>query len=149
MEEDIKILNNIKSYMQDNIDKGYHKFTYNDLGCDEKCVDIINAIENLINRNKELEEENIHWKGQYHLLSRKINVIPKSKVEEKYKWKPISEYDNANYDWVLVKYFDGDYECVPEVAEKRSDGKWYTDEKEIPFEVKYFFDMQELLGDDN
>lgn len=67
------------------------------------------------------------------------------KLMSKIKWKPIKEYDRKKYDWVLVKYFDGDYECIPEVAEKRSDGKWYTSEKEIPFEVKYFFDMQELL----
>ena len=60
------------------------------------------------------------------------------------KWKPIEEYDKGNYDWVLVKYFDGDYECVPCVAEKRF-GKWHSiDEKEIKFEVKYFFDMQQL-----
>jgi len=62
----------------------------------------------------------------------------------KIKWKPIKEYDRKKYDWVLVKYFDGDYECVPEVAEQRIDGKWYTSEKQIPFEVKYFFDMQIL-----
>lgn len=72
-----------------------------------------------------------------------------NKEKEKNKWKPISEYNREKYDWVLVKYFDGDYECVPEVAEKRSDGKWYTSEKEIPFEVKYFFDMQELLQEGN
>lgn len=59
-------------------------------------------------------------------------------------WQPIEEYDKGEYDWVLVKYFDGDYECVPCVAEKRF-GKWYSiDEKEIKFEVKYFFDMQQL-----
>ena len=46
-------------------------------------------------------------------------------------WKPIKEYDESNYDWVLVKYFDGNYECVPIVAEKRF-GKWYSSEgKEI------------------
>lgn len=67
-----------------------------------------------------------------------------SKEKGKNKWKPISEYDRQKYDWVLIKYFDGDYECVPEVAEKRTDGKWYTAEREIPFEVKYFFDMQEI-----
>jgi len=63
---------------------------------------------------------------------------------KKIKWKPIKDYDRKKYDWVLVKYFDGDYECVPEVAEKRNDDKWYTSEKQIPFEVKYFFDMQEI-----
>ena len=64
------------------------------------------------------------------------------------KWKSIKDYDRKKYDWVLVKYFDGDYECVPEVAEKRSDGKWYTSERQIPFEVKYFFDMQEILEEE-
>lgn len=64
---------------------------------------------------------------------------------DKFKWKPISEYNNKDYDWVLVKYFDGDYECVPCVAERRKDGKWHSiDDKEIPFEVRYFFDMLEL-----
>lgn len=67
-------------------------------------------------------------------------------LKEKNKWKPIKEYNRQKYDWVLVKYFDGDYECVPEVAEQRIDGKWYTSEKQIPFEVKYFFDIQSLLG---
>ena len=63
---------------------------------------------------------------------------------EKTKWKPIKEYNRKEYDWVLVKFYDGDYECVPEVAEQRFDGKWYTTEKAIPFEVRYFYDMQEL-----
>ena len=60
------------------------------------------------------------------------------------KWKPIEEYDEGNYDWVLIKYFDGDYECIPIVAEKRW-GKWYSEsEKEIQFDVKYFMDMQQI-----
>ncbi len=62
-------------------------------------------------------------------------------------WQPISEYSRKKYDWVLVKYFDGSYECVPEVAEMRVDGKWYSRSGAlIPdiFDVKYFFDMQQL-----
>lgn len=62
-------------------------------------------------------------------------------------WRPISEYSREKYDWVLVKYFDGSFECVPEVAEMRVDGKWYgRSGAEIPdiFDVKYFFDMQQL-----
>lgn len=75
------------------------------------------------------------------------NIILKlyNKEKGKNKWKPISEYNREKYDWVLIKYYDGDYECVPEVAEQRCDGKWYTSEREIPFKIKYFFDMQELL----
>lgn len=62
-------------------------------------------------------------------------------------WRPISEYDRREYDWVLVKYFDGDFECVPAVAEQRCDGKWYDRNSiEIPFEVRFFFDMQQLDG---
>ena len=146
MEEDIKMLEEYKEKMIK----------------DEKIHDdyrnMLTAIENLINRNKQLEADNYE---QNNIINNYIEIEKEhqkengklreriKELEEKYKWKSISEYDNAKYDWVLVKYYDRDYECVPEVAEKRSDGKWYTDEKEIPFEVKYFFDMQELLGDDN
>lgn len=87
MEEDIKIL---ESYIE-KINEGYCK------DCNELCnmygvpaeppIRIAEAIQNLIARYKELEEENIHWKGQYHLLSRKIDVIPKSEVKEKIKEK--------------------------------------------------------------
>ena len=66
-------------------------------------------------------------------------------------WQPISEYSRDKYDWVLIKYFDGEEECVPQVAELRSDGKWHvsTDfdgDFIIPshFDVRYFFDMQQL-----
>ena len=78
-------------------------------------------------------------------------------LRELIKWRPIEEYDENKYDWVLVKYYDGDYECVPTVAERRKGtNKWYdTNNNEIIFEVKYFFDMQlldkmnELEGKDN
>lgn len=32
---------------------------------------------------KKLEKEVLHWKGQYHLLSRKIDVIPTSVIQNK------------------------------------------------------------------
>ena len=55
--------------------------------------------------------------------------------------------NKENYDWVLVKYYDKcNFECVPSVAEWRFD-KWYLKDNEKPlqdFEVKYFFDMQQL-----
>ena len=78
-------------------------------------------------------------------------------LRELIRWRPIEEYDENKYDWVLVKYYDGDYECVPTVAERRKGtNKWYdTNNNEIIFEVKYFFDMQlldkmnELEGDNN
>ena len=35
IEKDEEILNNIKAFMQESINKGCHKFIYNDLGYDE------------------------------------------------------------------------------------------------------------------
>ena len=76
------------------------------------------------------------------------NAVPNKPAEKHIVgWQPISEYSREKYDWVLVKYFDGSYECVPEVAEMRVDGKWYNRSGAlIPdiFDVKYFFDMQQL-----
>lgn len=39
-------------------------------------------IEKLEKQISDLKEENLHWRGQYHLLSRKINVIPVEKVKD-------------------------------------------------------------------
>ncbi len=103
----------------------------------EKCAD-----------NKICDDRN---EDCYYQQAIDIVVTAYEKEKEKnkeLKWKPIKDYDRKKYDWVLVKYFDGDYECVPEVAEKRYDGKWYTSERQIPFEVKYFFDMQQILEEE-
>lgn len=93
------------------------------------------------------EVEQAEKDKEIKLLREAVKIQQKelNQEKEKNKWKPITEYNREKYDWVLVKYYDGDYECVPEVAEQRYDGKWYTSERKIPFEVKYFFDMQELL----
>lgn len=63
IEKEEEILNNIKAYMQENIDKGYHKFVYNDLGYDEKCVDVINAIEYILSDYKRVLKENEELKA--------------------------------------------------------------------------------------
>ena len=79
-------------------------------------------------------------------LSNKVSNKPAEKHTT--GWRPISEYSREKYDWVLVKYFDGAYECVPEVAEMRVDGKWYNRAGTLIdpdiFDVGYFFDMQQL-----
>lgn len=46
--ENLEILKNIKDYMQWCIDRDYHKFTYNDLGWDFKCIDAINLIDDVL-----------------------------------------------------------------------------------------------------
>ena len=104
----------IKNYMQDNINKGFHKFIYNDLGYDEKCIDIINAISNLIEENKELktitqeynsylQDSNCDTKiiiadSEYFANGFfKENFIPKSKVKEK-----IEELKDGTYDAKII-----------------------------------------------
>ena len=74
IEKDEEILNNIKAYMQENIDNGCHKFVYNDLGYDEKCVDVINAIEHILSDYKRVLKENEELKNQ-EATQRKINEL--------------------------------------------------------------------------
>lgn len=124
----------------------------------EQIEESINAYETLLTAYEKEKGENVKLRlqdiplieGELKAYKDRVNELKQELEKEKeknkeLKWKPIKDYDRKKYDWVLVKYFDGDYECVPEVAEKRYDGKWYTSERQIPFEVKYFFDMQEIL----
>ena len=91
IEKDEEILNNIKAYMQENIDKGWHKFVYNDLGYDEKCVDVINAIEHILSDYKRVLKENNRLEEQveydkthiYTPQTIELNFISKSKVKDK------------------------------------------------------------------
>ena len=36
-------------------------------------------------RIKELEEENLHWRGQYYLVTRKIGVMPEQKIKNEFE----------------------------------------------------------------
>ena len=103
---------------------------------DNRTIEQIRENEDVLIKLIEAREQEIEAREQE--IERLNNII------NELNWKPIKEYDESNYDWVLVKYFDGNYECVPIVAEKRF-GKWYSSEgKEIKFKIKYFFDMQQL-----
>jgi hypothetical protein len=65
-DEEKEIFKNLKEYMQNNINNGYHKFIYNDLGWDFKCIDCINAIDKVLKQSKEIEllkEENEKYKN--------------------------------------------------------------------------------------
>lgn len=52
IEKDIEILENLKKYLQQKIDTGEHKIFYNDLGWDEKTINCMNAISNIVNEYK-------------------------------------------------------------------------------------------------
>ena len=94
------LLSTQKQYIED---KDYQK----EHNINEKAIDYLKrwakAIETLIAENKELKEENLHWKGQYHLLSRKIDVIQKSKVVEELKKAISEEIDTSK------AMFEGDF----------------------------------------
>lgn len=104
--EDIKILINLKKYLNLLIYEGQNKIFYNDLGWDEKTIDCINAIENILSereqnkkRIKELEEEN------KLLLNSKIGIdlsyddyIPVQKVNDEIE----------RYEYMLAKTIHGE-----------------------------------------
>ena len=58
IDEDIKIAEHLLEYLQLKIDNGVHKIQYNELLHDEKTIDCLNAIENLLSRLKTAERMN-------------------------------------------------------------------------------------------
>lgn len=98
IEEDIKILENLKKYLNLLIYEETHKIIYNDLGWDEKTIDCINAIDHILaereedkKRMAELEKENErlkakidieNWQEKNVYESLKEKYIPKQKVKE-------------------------------------------------------------------
>lgn len=85
IEKDEKILNNMKIYMQENIEKGFHKFIYNDLGNDEKCIDVINAIEHILSDYKRVLKENEYIRNELDKQQTTINKYAKENEKLKNK----------------------------------------------------------------
>lgn len=94
IEEDIKILENLKKYLNLLIYEGTHKIIYNDLGWDEKTIDCINAIDHILAEREEDKkkinklEYRIEELKKYNktisdrVVEYKKNCIPKQKVKE-------------------------------------------------------------------
>ena len=105
IEKDEEILNNIKAYMQENIDNGCHKFVYNDLGYDEKCVDVINAIEHILLDYKRVLQEN-------EKLNSLIKKLEKDSKEQQWIQTVDDEYfastDKAMYADELLSFLRGE-----------------------------------------
>lgn len=108
-EKDEEILNNIKSYMQENIDKGYHKFVYNDLGYDEKCTDVINAIEHILSDYKRVLKENEELKSDNLEYQRIQDIFDKRTYRKKYLEERRKEEPNLLYpdtDEIYRRYYE-------------------------------------------
>lgn len=98
MEEDIKVL---EEYFNNICFDETNKITADlcTIGINE-----IRAIENLIKRYKELEEENKNIKNHiYYKEIVELNYIPKSKVREK-----IKEVNNSNENYTFYKLTSAD-----------------------------------------
>jgi len=108
-DEEKEIFNNLKDYMQSNIDNGYHKFIYNDLGWGFKCIDCINAIDKVLKQSKEIEElkeKNRQGKMRIVQLENEITAriedvnkyfTPNDKIKAK-----IEEVKDGTYDAKIV-----------------------------------------------
>ena len=83
LEEDIKILETFKKRVEyvRILCFGLSDEEVEEIGKEGYLQKVKQAIENLINRNKELEEENIHWKGKYHLENRKYIKLHMEKID--------------------------------------------------------------------
>lgn len=89
IEEAVEILKHIKEYMQENIDNGTHKFIYNEQGFDEKCIDVINAINEILSDYKRVLKENEElkerWDKDTHKLQNDLDIASAKIIELKQK----------------------------------------------------------------
>lgn len=96
IEEDIKILENLKKYLNLLIYEGTHKIIYNDLGWDEKTIDCINAIDHILEEREEDKKKiaELEAKLEFYQWGDLDNLkfeeymkefIPKQKVKDKIK----------------------------------------------------------------
>ena len=152
IEKDEEILNNIKTYMQENIDKGWHKFVYNDLGCHEKCIDIINAIETVLSELEKKEaiinEMVKHMEQDIEEMKRlfyadRLTAYGKRKLIEYYEQR-IKQLEEENQLLLNSKIgvdlsFD-DYIPVSLVEETIGElNKAYEDSKDENGESEYYY----------
>ena len=133
IEKDEEILNNIKAYMQENIDNGCHKFVYNDLGYDEKCVDVINAIEHILSDYKKLQKENEELKSE----NRRLKVIRYSTEYGTENIHLITKSDlvEINTNKYFIEIQDGKFVDLKQV---------YQENEELKEDLKYV--LNQTLG---
>lgn len=106
--------------------------------------------------DEELYEEYLYfeYKDKWELSKKQLKeqadeIERLNDIVNELEWKPINEYENPKYDWVLIKMFikDDNFECIPRVAEKRFnhwyDANGYEIDEDL-VEVKYFMDIQQI-----
>mgnify|MGYP000463832294 CR=1 FL=1 len=120
IEEDIKILENLKKYLNLLIYEGTHKIIYNDLGWDEKTIDCINAIDHIL---EEREED----KKKIAELEAKL---------EFYQW---GDLDNLKFEEYMKEF-------IPKQKVKDNFNKLITRIKEFKEpERKKYFSIEQII----
>ena len=102
-DEEKEIFKNLKEYMQNNINNGYHKFVYNDLDWDFKCIDCINAIDKVLKQSKEIEELNKENTRQHELIG---NIHQKWKDKIKARIEELEGFlykGNIKDDFLMIR----------------------------------------------
>lgn len=140
IEEDIKILENLKSYLNLLVYEGKDKIIYNDLLWDEKTVDCINTIEHLINnytRQKQINEEHQKINGE---LREKVKELEDKYILEKVAKEEVEELLEDSIPKQKIK------DKLEEINKK------YENSKDENGESPYYYPdftiriLQELLG---
>ena len=109
IEEDIKILENLKKYLNLLIYEGTHKIIYSDLGWDEKTIDCINAIDHIL---EEREEDKKRIKElevlEDDLKDKRIVYVDTPEFEEKFisKQKVKEELEKAEKENVPYEEYN-------------------------------------------
>ena len=120
IEEDIKILENLKKYLNLLIYEGTHKIIYNDLGWDEKTIDCINAIDHIL---AEREED----KKKIAELEAKL---------EFYQW---GDLDNLKFEEYMKEF-------IPKQKVKDEFNKLNTRIKDFKDpEIKKYFSIEQII----
>lgn len=108
IEEDIKILENLKKYLNLLIYEGTHKIIYNDLGWDEKTIDCINAIDHILEEREEDKKKIDKLQVlEDDLKDKRIVYVDTPEFEENYipkqKVKKIKDKFNKEYHKIYIK----------------------------------------------
>ena len=120
IEEDIKILENLKKFLNLLIYEETHKIIYNDLGWDEKTIDCINAIDHIL---AEREED----KKKIAELEAKL---------EFYQW---GDLDNLKFEEYMKEF-------IPKQKVKDNFNKLITRIKEFKDpEIKKYFSIEQII----
>jgi hypothetical protein len=135
MKENIKILEELKDILNDNMPEAGDSYLMNNIR--ELRIKEIQAIENLIKRNKELEEE---------LMQKDLEIIGTEEYTKASMKEIIEHYYTANEDCISKSVIK---EKIEEYLEFDKKSKTYTKDGRENFTIEYFKakTLEELLED--